>query len=178
VVTVDLIGAVFGCGGCPFQLGFGLFGAQIGLGFELLGLLGVLSRWTIGLGPEFGLVNGQQPSLTLTLTVLTGLAFDPFFPSPFLFRVFLFFSLPLQHHFFFVFSSLFLLFCSFFLHLATSFFFLPSASFSHFIILFFLFFFSILSFSSGQRERRGGARQAMGTPAEAGIGAGVALGWL
>jgi hypothetical protein len=33
LVTVDLIGAVFGCGGYPFQLGFGFIGAQIELGF-------------------------------------------------------------------------------------------------------------------------------------------------
>jgi hypothetical protein len=53
-----------------------ILGAQYGLGLAIgleLGLDGVLSRWTIGFGPEFGLVNGQQPNLTLTLTVLTGL---------------------------------------------------------------------------------------------------------
>ena len=42
---------VFGCGMCPFPLGFGFFGTQIGLGL-VLGLVGVLSIWTIGLGCE------------------------------------------------------------------------------------------------------------------------------
>jgi hypothetical protein len=51
LVTVDLIGAVFGCGGCPFQLGLGYFGRPIELGLNL----GVHSTLDLD---GLGLVNG------------------------------------------------------------------------------------------------------------------------
>jgi hypothetical protein len=81
-VTVDLIGAVFGCGGCPFQLGFGFFGGPIGLDLNNWALMGVDSKLGLGLelpdiGPnrswakilkspkELGLVKAQTNSFLL-----------------------------------------------------------------------------------------------------------------
>ena len=47
----------FGCGGCPFQLGFGYFGAQFGLGLAGMGQVQSKPK-LVGLGPWS---TGQSP---------------------------------------------------------------------------------------------------------------------